>query len=278
MSTDWLEAAVRAAREVGAAPPLDGARTGARITLTLAARARRRRWVPLVGLAAAMLVGGAAWASDGPARLAAWLRREPRPAVVSSPSVAGAHSIPQVPVKLAATDESERRRVEEPDGARAVTAPEPARGAGPKNAPEVTHLPAKLAHVAKPASAPEREKPPERVAGDAVPPKESDLDLYTEAHALHFVAQDPARALVAWDRYLAIAPAEVHAGPVLEARYNRAICLVRLGRREDARAALAPFARGDYGDYRQHDARALLDSPLLRAATSSDAPAPADHD
>jgi len=63
---------------------------------------------------------------------------------------------------------------------------------------------------------------------------------------------------------------------VLEARYNRAICLVRLGRRAGARAALAPFASGAYGGYRQEDARALLDAPVLQApgAVDPDGPHP----
>jgi hypothetical protein len=34
---------------------------------------------------------------------------------------------------------------------------------------------------------------------------------------------------------------------------------VQLGRRDEARAALLPFARGDYGGYRKVEAQALLD-------------------
>jgi hypothetical protein len=50
----------------------------------------------------------------------------------------------------------------------------------------------------------------------------------------------------------------VRAGLVLEARYNRAICLMRLGRRTEAIAALRPFADGEWTGYRQEEARALL--------------------
>jgi hypothetical protein len=82
--------------------------------------------------------------------------------------------------------------------------------------------------------------------------------LYDEAHTLHFVARDPARALAAWDRYLAAAPVDTRAALALEARYNRAICLVRLRRTEEARTALEPFANGTYGAYRSEEARALL--------------------
>ena len=122
---------------------------------------------------------------------------------------------------------------------------------------------APLPPAASLAPPPEAQEKPAELAPP--PPSEDQATaLYTEAHTLHFAARDPARALVAWERYLAIAPAETHAGLVLEARYNRAICFVRLHRREEAREALAPFAAGAYGGYRQEEARALLAAPLLR--------------
>jgi hypothetical protein len=81
------------------------------------------------------------------------------------------------------------------------------------------------------------------------------LQLYRRAHELHFRRQDFAAALAAWDAYLAGSAT----GPLaLEARYNRAICLTRLGQSAAARTALLPFARGDYGGYRQAEANALL--------------------
>jgi hypothetical protein len=51
-----------------------------------------------------------------------------------------------------------------------------------------------------------------------------------------------------------------------EARYNRAITLARLGRKAEAASALAPFARGDYGGYRQTEAQSLLE--VLRPAAT----------
>ncbi len=86
--------------------------------------------------------------------------------------------------------------------------------------------------------------------------KESAQELYDEAHRLHFVERRPAAALAAWDRYLSLYPASEL---VLEARYNRSMALVRLGRGEEARASLAPFARGEYGTYRQREAQRLLE-------------------
>ena len=82
------------------------------------------------------------------------------------------------------------------------------------------------------------------------------LALYRTAHAAHFVDRDPARALAAWDAYLSAAPSGAF---VPEARYNRALSLVRLGRSQEARSALEPFAKGAYGSYRQVEASALLE-------------------
>jgi hypothetical protein len=69
------------------------------------------------------------------------------------------------------------------------------------------------------------------------------------------VARDPSAALEAWDAYLAAFPQGQFS---LEARYNRALSLVRLGRMIDARTALAPFADGRFGGYRQREARELM--------------------
>jgi hypothetical protein len=89
-------------------------------------------------------------------------------------------------------------------------------------------------------------------------PTEPDpLALYRRAHRLHFGTRDPAQALSAWEAYLLADP---NGAFVLEARYNRALCLVRLGRLAEARVALTPFATGSLGGYRQSEARALLDT------------------
>lgn len=78
--------------------------------------------------------------------------------------------------------------------------------------------------------------------------------LYLEAHRLHFRGA-PQRALEAWDAYLATNPG----GPLrLEAEYNRAVVLARLGRNDEARRALEPFARGAHAGFRRADAQQLL--------------------
>jgi hypothetical protein len=132
-----------------------------------------------------------------------------------------------------------------------------------ETAPEATSSPPELAARSHDAPSSVRGDDGTRAraprAGASTEHRGADADaLYREAHDAHFARKDPARALAAWDRYLAAA------GPdgrmTLEARYNRAIALVRLGRAEDAKRALEPFARGEYGGYRREEAIRLIES------------------
>jgi TolA-binding protein len=91
------------------------------------------------------------------------------------------------------------------------------------------------------------ERPPAREDGERV--------AYERAHRAHFFADAPTRALAAWDEYLAAYPRGAF---VPEARYNRALCLVRLGRTAAAARALKPFAASAAGGYRQREACLLL--------------------
>ena len=78
---------------------------------------------------------------------------------------------------------------------------------------------------------------------------------YERAHRDHFFGDAPAAALSAWDAYLAAYPRGTFAP---EARYNRALCLVRLARFAAAADALRPFATGRFGGYRRHESCLLL--------------------
>lgn len=88
------------------------------------------------------------------------------------------------------------------------------------------------------------------------PASERELSLYEQAHRLHFVQRDPQAGLAAWNEYLQRVPRGRFA---VEAHYNRAVCLVRLGRNEEAKVALLPFAKGVHAGYRQAEARALIE-------------------
>lgn len=102
---------------------------------------------------------------------------------------------------------------------------------------------------------------PARIARQIQPaeraPKIDTEALFKSAHELHFHGSDPAATLLAWDAYLAAAPRGELA---VEARYNRALVLIRLQRYAEARAALLPFSRGEIaGSYRQAEAAQLVE-------------------
>jgi hypothetical protein len=88
-------------------------------------------------------------------------------------------------------------------------------------------------------------------------PLRADLAAYEEAHRLHFHARDASRALSGWDAYLASYPRGTFAP---EAQLNRAVCLLRVGRRSEARAALERLVAAPSGAYASDRARALLDA------------------
>lgn len=106
----------------------------------------------------------------------------------------------------------------------------------------------------QPASTPAPAPPVPR--SDAESSADTALSIYQRAHQSHFVSKDYLSALRGWEHYLRVAPA----GPLaLEARYNRALALLHLGRKSEAQAALEPFVRGQYGGYRQQEAQQLTD-------------------
>ena len=104
---------------------------------------------------------------------------------------------------------------------------------------------------------PRRDIPPVRAAAPDDPPvADGESRWYGAAHAAHFSGGDPGRALAAWDAYLRRYPHDTFEP---EARFNRALCLVRLRLFEQASSALAPFAGGHFGAYRREEAQRLLD-------------------
>jgi hypothetical protein len=133
----------------------------------------------------------------------------------------------------------------------------PARRVGPAPAP-AEDKPTPPVEIE--SEAPSEPPPPEPTAPSAAAinaAEERELSLYRTAHRAHFVQRDFSAALAGWSDYLR----EVPGGRfTLEARYNRALCLVQLGRQGEARSALEPFARGRFGTYRQHEAQELLDA------------------
>jgi TolA-binding protein len=95
--------------------------------------------------------------------------------------------------------------------------------------------------------------PPTATAIKPQPAESAELALFRRAQSLH-LAKDK-KAIAAWDAYLRVAGTSPLAP---EARYNRALGLVRASRFTEAKSALAPFAQGKYGEYRRDEAQALI--------------------
>jgi TolA-binding protein len=108
----------------------------------------------------------------------------------------------------------------------------------------------------------------EAVATPIAPPNDAtrsaskELVQYSAAQRLHFHDKDPARALAAWTAYLAAFPDGELA---VDAGYNRALCLIKLGRVAEAEKVLERFASGAHGAYRRTEASALLEMLRRRA-------------
>ncbi|HWZ92703.1 MAG TPA: hypothetical protein VNW92_27745 [Polyangiaceae bacterium] len=237
MNEDLLAEATRALRETDDVSELEARATRARVMSGLhQTRVKHRtRYAFLLPIAATFVAASAWGAASGKAQLV-WasierIAHHSKPAP-SSPASAGAlRSLPRAaPPAALAPDESEQRAA-------------PAEALTPTPAARPVASAAALTH---------KSDGPGGTRAEADPT----FALYRAAHTAHFVDHDPARALAAWDAYLAAAP---HGAFAPEAEYNRALSLVRLGRNSEAESALAPFANGAYGGYRQAEAQALLE-------------------
>jgi len=240
MTDDVLSRATSALRELGGEPDASQRFTRARVMASLHRRRRTRqsRLYVLVPLAALLIGSTAAGAVSG-SLPRAWSVLSGVVAPASAPARAS-----EATSKALAAPRRALPKTRAPDSPRAEP---PAPSEEPQSEPPQNEPP----HAISPPAA----EPPRERANRAV--DDRGHALYRSAHQAHFVAGDAAQALRAWDAYLSHAPGGRVA---LEARYNRAICLVRLGRNAEARAALEAFAAGTYGSYRQSDARSLLDA------------------
>jgi len=246
MSDDLLERATRALRDVTAEPDLRSGLTRARVLDQARARygAKRPWWRWFVPLAAVLATSSAL------ARVAQQVFPEEVAAVWNA--IAG-------PTPVSAPVAAPRRRAAVPASA---TEPEPATESAPAPATE----PASDAAPVRSATSERRANraakvraAPIAVAAEpaqtpALQPVESaELVLFRRAQRLQRAGDRG--ALAAWDAYLRVAP---HGTLEPEARYNRALTLIRGGRGREAREALAPFAAGSFAGYRAREAQALI--------------------
>jgi TolA-binding protein len=233
MTDDLLKAATQALKEETAEGAEDGRFTRARVMASLhQGKVKRRTRLAFILPLAACLAAGTAWgAATGrlPAMFHAIGQAVSYTAKAPEPRAAGAAPGPRASPPAAEPPRAEPA-LEAPPAA-PVEPSEPL--VSPKPEPVVSAKPALSSSAAF---------------------RDTDGDLYRLAHEAHFASHDYARALAGWDAYLRAAP---RGRLATEARYNRAICLLRLGRDTEARQALEPFASGKMG-YRQNEAQQLL--------------------
>lgn len=235
--SDSYRALVETLRGSATEPDDGGEATRRRILHDLARARRPARGRLVLALIAASLLLSTAFA----------LYRATRPDSARLPMQRAAHATPAAkpaPPELANGEAGRDRPLS--------SALEGERDAGARTMPRRARS---AARVAKPAQdAPSPPAPVEAPAAASPSDLARQRALYISAHRLQFKGA-PQRALEAWDAYLASGPS----GPLLrEAQYNRAVILVRLGRREDAERALAPFARGEHDGFRQSEAKQLM--------------------
>jgi len=262
MTDDLLKRATNALRQETGEPELRSGLTRARM-LDSAAKAQRTRGNPLRWLVSFVLTLGASTAL-------AHFTHEYFPEVWNA-------IVPEALERNVADNQEVVRRATKPKKkaapvaitAPAPVAPAPAPVIEAPNTPEPVatrepeaqpHPRTKRTHAPVVAKTPTETEAPVITVKPAVtqtpaPAESAELALFRRAMKLHS-AKDSA-AIAAWDDFLRVAPKSALA---TEARYNRALCLVRLGRSEDARKALAPFARGDMDNYRQREAAELIDA------------------
>ncbi len=233
MTDDLLKAATQALRDETAEGEADGRFTRARVMASLhQGKVKRRTRLAFILPIAACLAAGTAWgAATG--RL---------PAMFQALSQVVSYTR-----KAPAEDQTTRSK----PSAAARQADVPAQPVPPSI--DVPKAPA--------LDAPKPEPKVRLSASGKVAPKSSaafqdtDGDFYRLAHEAHFSSHDYAHALRGWEAYLQAAP---RGRLATEARFNRAICLLRLGRDAEARQALEPFASAKMG-YRQSEAQGLID-------------------
>lgn len=238
MSDDILEQATRALRA-----ETEGNDDSARFTRSRILRSahrterRRRSYIAFLLPIAAVLVGSTAFAASGGV---SW-KAVARAIGLAEPAPTPAPPAPQPPAPKAA--------FVVPAPPKAEPEPEPKLEPEPEPVPETEN--------AKRTPPPPTIKSTKRT-GPVAPPEDlsdPEIALYRKAHQLHFGGGTPAAALAAWDGYLAKSPRGRFSA---EASYNRAIALARLGRTAEAKAALQPFASGNYGSYRKESAEKLI--------------------
>jgi hypothetical protein len=270
MSGDILSDAVKALREETAESAGTSELTRARIMASVRERRRRRAgWVTVLVPVAAVLVVGSALATATGQLPEALQRLMSGTGGVEQPEPTPNIGLPSGSAPKQAASASEVAPEPEP-----APVPEPEPEPEPEPALEATTNDVDKSSKHPRIDAPPAAKTDEQREPIVAPSDTEPQELYRAAHQAHFQQRDYAAAIRKYERYLAAAPGGRFA---LEASYNRALCLARVGRSSEAVSALRPFAQGRYGAYRQREAAALVEALTTgggAGATSSPSPAP----
>lgn len=288
--TDLLQRAARELRRAHTGERSGAALTRARI-LVSAQRERRKRLVRwfVVSPLTALALAGSAWAHTNDKWPEVWravtsvltlgrtsTEHERAPA---APKPRALEAAPPARTETRASDAGEAPSPirAAPSAPEREAAPPPLPSAEPERAPSlgtpselrasppVRRRTARAAPVDEASMEPRTPDPaPPRAAEEprASEPAEAEsaspeLAAFRRAYELDFVRREPRAAIAAYERYLAAYP---RGRFVPEARYNLALRALELGDKARARRELEPFAAGDYGNYRQGEARALIDA------------------
>jgi hypothetical protein len=263
--SDVLARAARALREAHTGEREGSGFTRARIMNSVhrERRGRTLRWAILSPIASLLLVGSA-WAQSSGKWPVIW--RAVASVFVAAPAPSSAPLPPSEPPRERASaprteppapspeiiadagDDAPPPVVEpsEGDGLRLGPAPEKGKRRALEPRRRGRSSPAPSSAAAEPRAA-SSEAPAE-------PERDRELGRFRRAHDLHFKGSASA-AIDAYAEYLREYP---EGRFVPEARYAMALDQIKLGNDAAAREALAPFAAGRYGGYRQKEARTLL--------------------
>ena len=262
--SDVLARAAKALRDAHTGERAASGFTRARIMNTQHRERRRRivRWAVFSPLVSLLLVGSA-WAQNTGKWPAVW--RTVASVFSAAPEAGpGSRSPERRPSAAPAGEAVSRPAAPAPAELAAPVEPAPLE---PPSAPEAELTPARPAPRVRRSRAPRSEprqrpvevEPTAEAAATPVvaPASARELALFRAAHDLHFRGDRARDAIAAYDAYLREYP---RGRFVPEARYNGALDRIKLGERAAAREALAPFAVGEYGGYRQREARELLEA------------------
>jgi hypothetical protein len=131
------------------------------------------------------------------------------------------------------------------------------KGAEQKKVAAVSQPPRSPKNMGRAPVTERKETAPPQASTELEPEDHTALLTYRSAHRAHFSEGNCLKAISGYERYLRLEPQ----GPfAADARYNRGVCLLRVGRAADAQLALRPFAEGQYGAYRSTEAQQLLEA------------------